>query len=153
MWDFYQRYFVPFGEVLTDMERAGAFLYACEPPWRGGMKKGAVPQNHVVVGRGCVCLCVLWEGAHRHDSDGCVPLRTHESEREVTLHTHEPVHTDFAHTDPPKNKLAGIRVDAKTYLAGVQKQAEQDKINALERCVRACMCVYVRSQAYIYGRP
>ena len=27
MWDFYQRYFVPFGEVLTDMERAGAWTF------------------------------------------------------------------------------------------------------------------------------
>lgn len=30
--------------------------------------------------------------------------------------------------------MAGIRVDAKSYLAGVQKQAERDKEAALERC-------------------
>ena len=49
--------------------------------------------------------------------------------------------------------MEGIRVDAKSYLAGVQKQAERDKEAALERCAfiyidgylnfQSCLCVYV----------
>lgn len=78
MLQFYDRYFVPFGEVLTDMERAGA--------WR--LLPGMVITRFHDLLR---WLC--WGGCW----------------------------------------WAGIRVDAKDYLAKVQKDAERDKETALQR--------------------
>lgn len=84
----------------------------------------------------CVCFCVTF-GTGRCV---CVPCMHVHVLFETTLfacaHTHTRVLCSPPH--PPNHNtdihtMTGIRVDAKTYLAGVQKQAEQDKVHALER--------------------
>ena len=56
MWEFYQRYYVPFGELLTDMEREGIYVDA-----KGHLKTVEIKVRHGQTDLSFYCYCTSYK--------------------------------------------------------------------------------------------